>query len=290
MPTTEEPTLEQPPASTVIVADRNWRSYQPGYFALTSARMWESTTDPVLVWRGPEKPDEWLPRATLTEMKCQTVLLDEQGFFTCTPHKDEVFLEEVREQAEKFLNEYANERAAEAYSYIDNERAREKYGEEVFVVARFGDAVAVDGEQVFDTRHAKPPRNYELTDVGGRVPEGSEEATDIELIVESITPALSEILKYDVPEDVVEESLELLYGTRNYISWTSDSGSVEVFASRRAIRALETQEEREARLNEARREREQRARRRLEEEQRRQKIKKGGFPSPRDWSPRGELP
>lgn len=288
MPTTEE--AVQPPASTVIVADRNWRPSLPGYFALTSARMWESQADPVLVWRGPEKPDEWLLRSHLTEMKCQTVLLDEHGFFTCTPHKDEVFLEEVREQAEKFLNEYANERAAEAHSYIDNERAREKYGEEVFVVARFGDATAVDGEQVFSARHAKPPRNYEITDMGGRVPEGSEEEADIDLIVEVITPRLSEILKYDVPEDVVEETLELLYGERDYVSWTSDSGHVEVFASRRAIRAQETEEERRARLEEARREREARARRRLEEEQRRQRIRKGGFPSPRDWSPRGELP
>lgn len=267
----------------------------PGYYGLSRADEWHSDSEYVTVWKGPALKDEMISRAKLSEMECRTVLIDDRGFYTCPPILEDLQAD-VKEESEKLLNEMANERAAESYSYIDLQEAGEKYGENVFVKAEFGDAVAVNGELVLDRKRQKPPRNYELTDMGGRAPGGQEEQLDKEDLIWNIAAALTKKLHRQIYEETVSELLDKIY-PENYIYWSSDSGHVEVWASKRAIREAETELERKHR-----REDEERARRvaaeqkRREEERererilRQEKIRKGGFPTPKDWSPRGRLP
>lgn len=266
----------------------------PGYYALSRADEWHSDRKDVTIWRGPGRRDEIVLRSRLIEMDCRTVLVDEHGFYTCPPILEDLAAD-VKEESEKLLNEYANERAAESVSYVDHEDAVDKYGDEVFVKADFGDAVAVNGELV-SGRRQNPPRNYVLTDMGGRIPGGQEEELDRESLIWPIAAALTKKLHREIYEETVSEILHKLY-PKNYVMWGSDNGHVEVYASKRAIREVETELERKHR-----REDEERARRVAAEQKRREearareallrqeKIKRGGYPSPKDWSPRGRLP
>lgn len=139
---------------------------EPGYYALARADEWHSDNKDVTIWRGPNRQDEVVPRSRLVEEDCRTVLVDERGFYTCPPILEDLEAD-VKEESEKTMNEWANEYAAESHSYADLEDAHDKYGDEVFIKAEFGDAVAVNGELAFGRRQ-KPPRNYELTDQIGR--------------------------------------------------------------------------------------------------------------------------
>ncbi len=285
----------EPWTGLVVLAHIPKRYDSPGYYVLARANEWHSDRKDVTVWRGPGFQDELVPRSELSEMDCRTVLVDEHGFYTCPPILEDLQTD-VEEESEKLLNDMANERAAESYSYVDLEEAHDKYGDEVFIKAEFGDAVAVNGELAFGSRGQKPPRNYELTDMGGHVPGGQEEELEKESLVWEIATALTKKLRRQIYEETVKELLDKIY-PKSYIMWSSDSGHVEIWASKRAIREAETELERKHR-----REDEERARRiaaeqkRREEERererliRQQKIKRGGFPSPKDWSPKGRLP
>lgn len=290
-----EITVENEPWLGLVVLAHIPKKYDsPGYYVLARVDEWHSDRKEVTVWRGPEFRDELVPRIELSEMECRTVLV-ENGFYTC-PVILEDLEADVKEESEKLLNEYANERAAESTSYVDHADAQEKYGDKVFVKAEFGDAVAVNGELVSGTRDKRPPRNYELTDMGGYIPGGQEEEIDRESLIWPISVWLTKKLKRSIYEETVEEILNKLY-PKSYIMWSSDNGHVEVWASKRAIQEAETELERKHRMEDeaqARRVLAERKRREEEREReriaRQEKIRRGGFPSPKDWSPRGKLP
>jgi hypothetical protein len=282
----------EPWLGLVVLRNASRPMDQPGYYSLANAAEWHSDSPYVTVWAGPNKRDEMIARTSLVEEDCWTVQVDERGFYTCPPILEDL-LEDVKGESEKLLNEMANERAAESYSYVDAEEAHDRYGEEVFVKAEFGDSVAVNGELASDLR---PPRNYELTDMGGSVPGGTEQYVQKEHLIYSISTVLTKRLKRPIYEYTVEELLNKLY-PKDEIAWSSDNGHVEVWASKRAIRKAESDEEREAREKEERYQRmikqdRQRieAEKKREAEYRRERIKRGGFPGPKDWSPRGRLP
>lgn len=283
----------EPWLGLVVLAHIPKRVDSPGYYVLARADEWHSDRQDVTVWRGPLFRDELVPRGELSEMECRTVLV-ENGFYTCPPILEDLEAD-VKEESEKLLNEWANERAAESYSYIDLDVLGEKYKGNVFIKAEFGDAVAVNGEQAFGRRQ-KPPRNYELTDEGGHVLGGQEEELERDAMAWSIAGTLTEKLHRPIYEETVLEILKKLY-PKDYIMWSSDNGHVEVYASKRAIREAETELERKHRLEDEERAKRVAAEQKRREEERererlvrQEKIQRGGFPTPKDWSPRGRLP
>ncbi len=284
----------EPWLGLVVLAHIPKRYDSPGYYVLARANEWHSDRPDVTVWKGPFFPDQLVPRRDLSEMECRTVLV-EDGFYTCPPILEDL-IADVKEESEKLLNEMANERAAESNSYVSHEEASERYGEKVFVKATFGEAVAVDGELAFGRRHQNPPRNYELTDMGGNTMGGEEEELWKEHLIQPIANELTKRLKREIYEETVEEILDKLY-PKDYIMWNSDSGYIEVFASKKAIRDAETELERKHRLEDEERARRIAAEQKRREEERareallrQEKIKRGGYPGPKDWSPRGRLP
>lgn len=283
----------EPWLGLVVLADTSWPVDSPGYYALARADEWHNIFENVTLWRGPEKREEVVLRRQLLEMECHTVLVDEHGFYTCPPILEDLEAD-VKEESEKLLGEMANESAAQSLSYVDDATSTE-YDGEVFIKAEVGDAVGVNGDLVFGKKGRKPPRNYELTNRGGHT--GGEEAEiEKERLVDDISIALTKGLKRSIYPEAVKQILDKLY-KKDYIYWNSDSGHTEVWASKRAIRKAESDEAREDRLKEERYQRmikqdRQRieAERKREAEWRSQKIKRGGFPGPKDWSPRGRLP
>lgn len=293
----------------VVVADSEKAG--PGRYGLVQAVEWCRHPEKVTVWRGPEKPDETVPIRGLSEVTCRTILVDENGFYTCILDKEKRYYpcpeitEELREavekEAEALFDDEANIRAAESNSYVDEEVAHDSYHiprdeDSVFAVSRFGDAVAVNGETVSENE-SDPPDGWEATDMRGRNPSGDEEEIHIEGLIEPLSRILTEKLKTRVDPWTVERILTELYGERGYVMWNSDSGESEVWISSKAMSRFEEIEEAQAKrkeeqelLKEKREERKRRAAERRLERERIRKIKKGGFPEAKDWSPRGKLP
>lgn len=279
----------------------------PSNIGLVRADNWCRLDKTLILWRGPEKPDEEVKRSRLTEITCRSVLVDENGFYKCVPDEggserlypceeiDEELESAVKSAAEKYLNERANEYAAETQSYMDSEDAAERYGSEVYAIATFGDAVAVNGESRMSAKH---PARWKETDMGGRIPTGHETQFEKGDLVEYLVSQLDEELKVAVHPTTVRRILNAHYGDKDYIFWSSDSGESEVWVSPKALRAYEKEQEEEEKRKQAE-ELERRRKARIEEEERRRKeqaerrerVKRGGFPFPTDWSPRGsEVP
>jgi len=95
--------------------------------------------------------------------------------------------DEIRNALNDSILRAANEKAAESYSTPDDQ-IKEKYGEEVWVRASFGDAEAVNGDLTLDgngnrVRHSSgkdrrnPPADYRYTNEGGAVPTVEEEVS-----------------------------------------------------------------------------------------------------------------
>lgn len=285
----------------VVVSDSTMLRGRPRSVALARAAQWCSEEKMVTIWRGPDLPDETAPRKVLKEVACRTVLVDDDGFYVCIPK--EIFepypcpqmteeLEDlVEKEARDILTVMANERAAESFSYVDQERGAETFGDEVLAVARFGDAVAVDGRLV--TEGVNLPRGWVETDLGGRVPGGEEEEIQKEWIIDPVVRAVSKKLEAlaQIEPGLVERIIDKLFNPgKDWIMWSSDSGDTGVWTSRRAMRKFERAREEERREAEERRSRETREVRLREIEERRAAIRRGGWPGPREWSPRGKLP
>jgi hypothetical protein len=294
----------EPWTGLVVLSDVRRQVSNPGYFVLARSAEWNSENEQVTVWRGPRLPDEKVSRTDLFEMECRTVLVDESGHYTCPPIIDEL-KDAVEELSEEVVNEMTNQRAAESWSYVEHEQASEKYGtDEVFAIATCGDAVAVNGEQAYGKR-AKVPRGYVKTEEGGRDPSGQEEEVDLDSVADVVAYELSSRLKREVSQDDVRELLHKIYNSRsNYVSWVSDAIDIDVYIPRRVLRKWEEEEElrlqrrqieesqrraaeHNRRVEEERQERQERLKRDVEA---RAKMKKGGWPSPKDWSPQGRLP
>lgn len=268
-------------------------------YALAREREWAADTEKVTIWRGPDKHDELFPRGDLQQMVCESVDVDEDGFFTCLEPLtvlalDEDFQQLVESKSEAILDQYANEYAAESASYV-HEGLEDDFGDDIWIVASFGDARAVNGE--WADEHPKPPRGWKLTDKGGYAT-GNEAEIEMERMVEELTPILEKELDRTLSQGTVLETLQSIHtDLKDYIYWTSDSGMTEIWVSPAAFRAAEKreeeEEERERKKQEERRaERlqlsiERQARREAEE---REKIKAGGWPRRKDWSPKGEVP
>jgi hypothetical protein len=303
MPTDEEDEGQRQDDTVVVVEDldRRWGG-KPGHYALVRAFDWCDTAPDVVAWRGPEKPDEVLKKERLKEISCRTVLVDDKGFFSCRPTKqggelyacpiDEDLENDIEKKAEDLATIMANQQAAEHASYIHDEVSDDFEGK-VWVIATVGDAVAVNGEV---RREAiKPPRGWVLTDRGGWAPSGSEEEIGKDDLIVAVEINLS-TPRNPVHPWVIRRVLDRIY-PRDYIMWSSDSSDTEIWTTKRALQKYEADQEEHARKREVQRQRqvaEQRQRaieqRQREEEERRAKIKRGGWPRPLDWSPRGIIP
>lgn len=291
---------EEPWGDLVVVADSQApdASIGRGHYALVHAWEWCEAPDEMMIWRGPNKPNELVKKERLREVSCKNLLVDADGFFTCTPLKGDLRLfypcpitiedlsAAVQKSAEKFLEIFANERAAEALSYVSDD-LNEDYEGEVWITASVGDSVAINGE--LQQTNPEPPAGYVLTDKGGRMMGGEEEEIDKESLVDPVTDEVGKELETKIDPWTVRRILDQIWDG-SYVMWNSDSGESEVWASRRIHEKLEEAEERKAEEAYARRSGHLKEYRERQAEERRAKIRKGGFPGPRDWSPRGKLP
>lgn len=281
-----------------VVADQKKPAGQPGFYALVQESEWHSDNRKVTLWRGPDMPDEKVSRKRLTPVDCRTVLVDPLGYYDCLPDLD-LLQEEVVPLAEKIMTQEADRRAAETWSTVHDD-LQEAYGDDVWVMASFGDQTAVNGDLVGGPR--KPPRGWVRPENhGGRIYDGGEEEVEMEWLAEVISEQLGNKLLRPVYPGTVLEILVREYGDKHYIVWSSSSGDSEVWVSKKALKAYEKEQEETATLTEegrARRRQEQyehrlaqeaAERRRLEEERRLQ-TRRGGYPSRQDWSPSGRLP
>jgi len=289
----------EPWTGLLVVADLS-KPEDQGYYGLVQASEWQWTGDPkdpdraVTLWRGPSKPDEKVQRKHLLEVECHAVHVDENGFYTCTQPFSEAITDLVEELTEPLLNELANERAAELASYI-HDGYEDDFGEDVWIKAEYGNAVAVNGDLV-SRKHQKPPRGWVLTERGGFDPSGMEEEIDLESLIDTLVYQISGRIGRQVDSQIVTNAVAKEYGAKHgYIVWRSSSGDMEVWTSKKALRQHEKEEEERKKAAQERRARELQEERKKEEEarekareERRQKMRKGGFPGPKDWSPTGE--
>jgi hypothetical protein len=296
MPNLIQETEREPWGGVVAIADTERGRDQPGYYALVRAIDWCAGPDEMPIWRGPAQPYELVPKERLIEVSCRTILVDERGFYTCIPIEgDPVFyrcpqiteelLDLVRTEAETLFEVEANGRAAEAWSNVTDELS-DDYAGEVWVMATFGDAVAVNGE--IERRRVTPPRGWVETDRGGWL-SGEEGEIEKEWLADPISRVLSEKLKTKIDPWLVGRIVDQLWPKR-WIYWNSACGDTEVWVSKRAMRRYEKEQER---LNKEREDKRVRAAveaRQRAEEERREKIRRGGWPEPKEWSPRGKMP
>lgn len=292
MPEEFEPVPEGEELTGVVVVRHKPVRTAFARYALVKAADWCSGDADLKVWKGPGKRSVTVQRDQVQEITCRTVLVDERGYFTCKeaeffqPYPCVQTLEDlrdaVRSETEKILNERANELAAMSYSYADAERAQEKYDtHDVMVIARFGDAVAMNGELTVG-RRAWAPRGWVETDLGGSIG-NSEEEIDRDALVEVLEDTVSEKIGQRVSQELIDDALdEEFFRGRNYIMWTSDEGDVEVWIPRSVLREYERGEEERERQTEAERQRQYLEERRRQEEAHREELRR----HLRTWSPR----
>jgi hypothetical protein len=295
----------------VIVRDESRGFNEPGRFALVRVDEWCQYGQKVTLWRGPKKPDEVVETKHLTEVGCKAVHVDKDGFFLCNladpqelticPQITDELKDEVEKAAEKAMNVATNQHEAEVRSYVEYESLVEKLGEEwsdkIWAVATFEDGIAVNGEAVSSAGDAEHPDGWvEREEFGGRTDGGETEIYKHDLIY-PVSRDVSRELKSDVDENTVRRVLDVIYPKHDYVIWSSDWGDIEVWVSKAANRRLDAIERLEERKKELKRrkkelelQKEEEQRLRRESEERREKIQRGGFPEPRDWSPRGRLP
>lgn len=305
----------------VVVRDNRVYGNEPGPFALVRGADWCQFADTVILWRGPQKPHEEVETEHLTEVTCRTVLVDGQGYFTCTPSDERLFypcpritgelVDFVRNESEDILNVYADQWAAEVTSYVDYERMVEKlgdkWGDKIWAIGEFDEGFAINGEPVVNKRALDPPEGWIQTDLGGRTDGGETEVQKWEL-AGRIAGQVERKLKIKPARNIVSRVLDLLYPDHeDYVMWSSGYGDSRVWLSKSAMNELvkieemeesrewsgsyETPSEKRARKKEEAEQRKLEAalrRKQLAEE--RKKLREGGYPYPRDWSPRGELP
>ncbi len=289
----------------VVVQDSSMPPAEPGAYALLRATDWCRYGNKVRIWRGPELRDEIVETENLKEVSCTAVLVDKHGFYTCRPTEKPRFyrcpeitedLKEAIERAsETALEPYADQYAAEHYSESERQWATHKLGaDEVFAVARFGDTAAVNGEVLWGKKSSKPPKGWKKLQEGRY--EGMEAEVDVESLVHEVTGLASKDLGVRINEKTTRRLLRQLYPS-GYAYWNSGYGNVEVWVSKELFKRHEELEE-QRRQKEAERERVKAAAAMKEAEEQREKerqehrrlVQEGGYPTPRDWSPRGELP
>jgi hypothetical protein len=288
----------------VVVQDGSLGPSDPGAYALMRATDWCSYADQTVIWRGPEKRDEIVKTGEFREVSCTTVLVDEQGFYTCKPTEKPRFYrcpeiteelkDAIEKASEKALDPYAEYNSAQTYSEIEWQEVSERLGDEVFVIAKFGDSLVVNGEIVGSRKKAKPPKGWKKLKEGRY--EGMEAEVDVESLVHEVADLASKELGVRIHEKTAERLLRQLYPS-GYAYWNSGYGDVEIWVSKENFKAHEGLEKKEAqeryereRVRAAAEMKVEEEKRRQEKEEYRRKVQRGGYPTPRDWSPRGELP
>ena len=273
------------PLGVMTLADVSKPPGSSGSYTVARVEEWESETDQVTVWRGPEKPDEVLPRMRLRDITCGALLVDDRGFFFCRIPREEVH--EAAERLSLPLLEYeADYRLAEDYSLPD--LYQEDFPiDQIWVTATFGDFTAVNGEILAEAEPARHPRGWVKTDRGGYVPS---EYTYIDK--EGMLPALhrevEKALGRPVEIGLLTQVVDEIYPNQE-IEW-SGSGKIEVWVSRRAMAAFDhrsgvrSRAEQEAYVRARQAEREQWL------AERREAIRHGRTGRKQDWSPRGVIP
>ena len=256
-----------------------------GEFLVARLDEWASDASVITMWRGPEKPEEHLPRMRLREVTCGTLLVDPKGFWFCTV-PDEEIEEVIGPIMEKLLQIAAHERLAETWSY--DEPDRELFGDDVWLKATFGDATAVNGELLSEgDEEAKPPKDYVETDRGGRIISEETELSREQFYGPAQYEVQRELGRY-VPLDQITKIIDKQY-PKEYIYW-SGSGDSETWALESAVEDYVTRKRDNRRLTpeEERKRMEERAEARRAA--RRRSIEEGKFGQKQDWSPRGEIP
>lgn len=307
-------------SEVVVVRDNRVYFDQPGKFALVRAAEWCEFGDEIVLWRGPRRPDEKVETKHLTEVTCRALHVDAQGYFTCTPADEREFypcpriseelVDLVRDEAEERMNVFADQHAAETASYIDHEQMVEKLGDEwepkIWAIGEFDQGFAVNGEGV-SKGELDPPEGWVRTDLGGRTDGGEAEIPKSEL-VDRIAEKVTRKLKIKPAGNIVRRVLDLLYPDHDdYVIWSSGYGDSRVWLSKAAMNALvkieeeqgsrewsgsydTPQERRQQKKEEAERKKQEAVLRRQAIVEHRAKLKAGGYPAPRDWSPRGRMP
>lgn len=294
-------------SEVVILEDISLWHDKPGRYAIARASDWCQYGEKITIWRGPKMPNEVVETTSFREVGCKTVLVDNKGFFVCTPSDEPVMYpcgqitedlkDEIGKEAEEVISSEADRQAAETISYIDHEELLndlpDGFDKDIWAWARFEDWVAVNGHIIGNK--TKPPKGWIDTDKGGRT-DGGEFEVQIEDLIGPVTTAVSKRLKIRLDELIVRRILEGTY-EKNYEMATSGYGSSEVWVSKRAMKELEKIEAIRLEEKSKRRAAEWAANKKAAEEKQakeaeefRQNLRKGGFPNPRDWSPRGELP
>lgn len=202
-----------------------------GGFVLVPRAQVEAGIDPYQAWRGPGVPVERFDPAYAVQVLCEAVKVDRNGYFTCKNLYPEEEIEGgVKKKAESVAEKMADMRAAEAWSTPWDELV-EEYGD-VYAVATFGDATAVDGEILWE-ESPRPPAGYEEAPEGGAVP-SDETYVDATELVRAVHETLAqENAPYkSLPRELIEAVVEKHFEPRSgEISW-SVSGETEIWVPR----------------------------------------------------------
>lgn len=163
-------------------------------------------------------------------------ILSEIGYFTCRtgigasmsgvldwlPHEaveEDDLRDALKKALEDKVEEMGDQQAAEGWSTPEDPDTE-------WVIAEFGNAVAVNGDMILEGNIPNPPADYELTRKGGRIP-CSEAHVSMEHAVRSVAkeyqnyPALLII-------DILNEIWKMDYKDAQEVP-TSTSGSSEVY-------------------------------------------------------------
>lgn len=255
-----------------------------GDFLVARLDEWMSEAPIITAWRGPEKAEERLPRMRLREITCGKLLVDPKGFWFCTV-PDEEIEEVIGPILEKFIQEAAHESLADLWSY--DEPFREDFGDDVWVMATFGDATSTNGERLSDDEEPKAPDGYVKTDRGGHI--YSEET---ELDREQFYGPTQHLVELELGRPIPLEQIVKIINKeypKQWIYW-SGSGDSEVWAPASAVEDYENRKRNNRRVTPE----EERARREARAEERRQArrraIEEGKYGAKQDWSPRGQIP
>lgn len=129
---------------------------------------------------------------------------------------------ELSKLVEPLLLEEANRKAATSWSTPSDDRDKKQW-----VLAEFGDAIAVNGDLVGDDQKIPtPPDDWEPSDIGGRVP-----VTEIEVSLDGIVRSMAKDL--GLPKGVltpVEDALGRALRSPSNLAYIMVSGETEVYA------------------------------------------------------------
>ena len=151
-------------------------------------------------------------------------------------------------EAEEILDDNANRDAASSYS-TPSDRDIEKYGNDVFVVANFGDWYGSSGEDMSPSL-PRIPRGFVEVKGGGRVPDYEAEI-EMESLLEDLTYTMTKkipkrfhkVIEADIEEWSKEEYKDKnTGGVKRWVYWGA-SGDVTIYVPKKKAEELEEEGE-----------------------------------------------